>query len=104
MPKKIFREKIEILEKMSFPGIKRKKPAMGVLCRKNEKLVARFPSVDAAARYIAPKAGFSEKYVRNSLYRALKSHERFPPFSDYFWERDEITLLKAAEPGRAFGE
>jgi hypothetical protein len=75
-----------------------------VLCRKNEKLVARFPSVDAAARYIAPKAGFSEKYVRNSLYRALKSHERFPPFSDYFWERDEITLLKAAEPGRAFGE
>ncbi len=83
-----FEGKIEIFEKLQFPKIRRKKEAMGVVCKKNGKLVARFPSVDVAAAYIAPRANLSEKYARNSIYRAIREKEMFPPFSDYFWEED----------------
>ena len=103
---------------------------MSIVCKKDGKVVARFPSVDVAAGYIAPRANFSEKYVRNSIYRAMKSRAMFPPFSNYFWEeelkgkskgslvtfdpedlkrkspfiKEEKIHLKAAEPKRGLGE
>lgn len=80
---------IKIFEELKFPQLRRKRSAMSVVCKREGKAVARFPSVDAAAEYIAPRAKFSPKYVRNSIYRALKSGEMFPPFSDYFWEVEE---------------